>query len=491
MQKTADIKGQAKAAPNSAGGEACPFLRLEIDQKRKQDKMTQNRFREDKRFRNIKLPGEKIWLASPTMHEKELEYVIQAYEANWISTVGENIEKLEQTASEYIGVKHALAVSSGTAALHLAVKLAAERIYGSGTGISTPGGLGKGGSLYHKRVFCSDLTFAATVNPIVYEGGEPVFIDASPEDWNMDPAALEAAFQNFPDVKIVIVTHLYGVPAQMDEIIKICDKHGALIIEDAAESLGAVYKGKRTGGIGDYGIISFNGNKIITGSSGGMLLCNDRYSIEKARKWATQSRERTPWYQHEELGYNYRMSNVIAGIVRGQWAHLKEHKEAKKRIYMRYQNALEGCGIQMNPYDGQNGEPNFWLSCMLIDENHMSETACADDRYIYESRHGRSCPMEIYDALMAFNMESRPIWKPIHMQPLYRNHAFVTVEGCRSRNQRFYMEKMEAADTGADIFHRGLCLPSDIKMTQEEQDEAVKVILACFNEMQGKFFGEV
>ena len=443
--------------------------------------MTGHSFREDKRFKDIKPLEHKIWLASPTMHGEELEYVKEAYESNWMSTVGENIEILEETAAKYIGVKYALAVSCGTAALHLAVKLAAERIYGGSTGISVPGGMGKGGSLYKKRVFCSDLTFAATVNPVVYEGGEPVFIDASPDDWNMDPQALEVAFEKYPDVKIVILVHLYGVPAQADEIRKICDKHGALLIEDAAESLGAVYKGRLTGSIGDYGVISFNGNKIITGSSGGMLLANDRYSIEKARKWATQSREYAPWYQHEEVGYNYRMSNVIAGIVRGQWEHLSEHIEAKKKIYMRYEDALKGCGIQMNPYDGENSEPNFWLSCMLIDENSMCEMVRSDDGYVFYHSHGRSCPMEVYDALAVFNMESRPIWKPMHLQPLFRRYGFVTVEGCRNCNELFYMRKIVTADTGADIFQRGLCLPSDIKMTEEEQESVIEVVLGCFN----------
>lgn len=443
--------------------------------------MVRHCFQKDKRFRDIKPFDNKIWLASPTMHGEELEYAKEAYETNWMSTVGENINKLERMAAEYTGVKYALAVSCGTAALHLAVKLAAERIYGSGTGISRPDGLGKGGSLYKKRVFCSDLTFAATVNPVVYEGGEPIFIDASPEDWNMDPQALKVAFENYPDVKIVILTHLYGVPAQVNEIRKICDRHDALLIEDAAESLGAIYKGKQTGSLGDYGVISFNGNKIITGSSGGMLLSNDRYSVEKARKWSTQSRERAPWYQHEEIGYNYRMSNVIAGIVRGQWGYLEKHIEAKRKIYKHYENALKDYGIQMNPYDVENSEPNFWLSCMFIDENYMSEMIRSGDGYIYSQIHGHSCPMEIYDALASFHIESRPIWKPMHMQPIYQNHGFVTVEGCRNCNEFFYMDKIEPADIGADIFCRGLCLPSDIKMTEKEQDRVIDIILSCFN----------
>lgn len=443
--------------------------------------MTGYSFRDDERFKDIKPFTNRRWLSSPTMHGEELEYIKEAYETNWMSTVGENIDRLENTASEYTGVKHAVALSCGTAALHLAIKLAAERLYGSSTGISVPDGLGKGGSLYGKRVFCSDLTFDATVNPVVYEGGEPVFIDSSPEDWNMDPQALELAFERYPDVKLVILVHLYGVPAQADEIRKICDRHGALLIEDAAESLGAVYKGKQTGSLGDYGVISFNGNKIITGSSGGMLLVNDRYSAEKARKWSTQSREKAPWYQHEEIGYNYRMSNVIAGIALGQWEHLTEHKEAKKKIYMRYENAFKDCGLQMNPYDGENSEPNFWLSCITVDEDYMCEMLRSGTEYLYRHSHGQTCPMEIYDALAAFNIESRPIWKPMHLQPLYREHGFVTVEGLRNCNRNFYMKKFEPADTGADIFHRGLCLPSDIKMTEEEQDTVIEIVKECFS----------
>ncbi|MCI8729798.1 MAG: aminotransferase DegT [Lachnospiraceae bacterium] len=441
--------------------------------------MTAYSFNGDKRFRGIEPFADRLWLASPTMHGEELTYIKEAYETNWMSTVGENINKLEQAASEYIGVGHAVALSCGTAALHLAVKLASEQLYGSSSGISTPQGLGKGGCLYGKRVFCSDLTFDATVNPVLYEGGEPVFIDVSPEDWNMDPEALEMAFQHYPDVKLVIFAHLYGVPAQADEIKNICCRHGALLIEDAAESLGALYKGRQTGSLGDYGVISFNGNKIITGSSGGMLLVNDRYSAEKARKWSTQSRENAPWYQHEELGYNYRMSNVIAGVVRGQWEHLEEHIAAKKNIYRRYEKALENLGIQMNPYDSRNCEPNFWLSCILLDENYMCDMLCSDTEYQYKTVHGRTCSMEIYDALAEFHIESRPIWKPMHLQPIYRNHGFVTVEGERRCNQNFYRKNIAHADTGADIFHRGLCLPSDIKMTEEEQDVVIEIIRRC------------
>lgn len=442
--------------------------------------MNVHNLREESRFRGIKPFENRLWLSSPTMHGEEMKYMTEAYESNWMSTVGENIDKLEELAAEFIGTKYAVALSCGTAALHLAVKLAAERLYGSSTGITTPNGLGTGGSLYGKRVFCSDLTFDATVNPIVYEGGEPVFIDASLDDWNMDPEALELAFQRYPDVELVVLVHLYGVPAQIDEIKAICQKYGALLIEDAAESLGATYKGKQTGSFGDYGILSFNGNKIITGSSGGMLLVNDGYSAEKARKWSTQSREDAPWYQHEELGYNYRMSNVIAGIVRGQWGHLAGHIETKKKIYKRYEKALASMGIWMNPYDDRYCEPNFWLSCMTIDGNGMCKMLRSDMEYNYNSVHGCTCPMEILDALSAFNAEGRPIWKPMHMQPIYRKHGFVSVEGSRKRFQEFHIKKLVYADVGADVFSCGMCLPSDIKMTEDEQDRVIGIIQRCF-----------
>ena len=436
--------------------------------------------RSEPRFHGIDKFENKIWLSSPTMHGEEMEYVKRAYETNWMSTVGENIDELEQTAAEYTGVKHAVAVSCGTAALHLAVKLAAERLYGSSSGIMTPYGLGKGGCLFGKRVFCSDATFAATVNPVVYEGGEPVFIDTG-DDWNMDADALEHAFAMYPDVKLVVFAHLYGFPGRIDRIKEICVKHGALLIEDAAESLGATYMERQTGSFGDYGILSFNGNKIITGSSGGMLLVNDRYSAEKARKWATQSREHAPWYQHEEIGYNYRMSNVIAGIALGQWKHLDEHIRAKKRIYDRYADGLEGLGIEMNPYDADTTEPNYWLPCMRLDENSLCEMTMADETYTYKSVHGRTCPMEILEALEAFGAEGRPFWKPMHIQPVFRNHVFVTVDGERRMQEEFYNGMLERADEGRRLFSQCVCLPSDIKMTEEEQDKVIAIVAACFD----------
>ncbi|MCM1060380.1 MAG: DegT/DnrJ/EryC1/StrS family aminotransferase [Eubacterium sp.] len=386
----------------------------------------------------------KIWLSSPTMHGGEMTYIKEAYDTNWMSTIGENINEIEKRLSKKTGVKYGVALSSGTAALHLAVKLAEIK---------------RG-----DKVFCTDMTFGATVNPVVYEGGVPIFIDTEYDTWNMCPASLEKAFELYPDVKAVVAVHLYGVPCKMDEIKEICGKHGAVLIEDAAESLGAAYKGKQTGSFGKIGCISFNGNKIITGSSGGMLLTDDGAFAEKARKWSTQSRENSPWYQHEELGYNYRMSNVIAGVVRGQLEHLEEHILRKKKIYERYKNGFKGLPVKMNPYDEKNSEPNFWLSCMTINPEAMCRQVRDDTRALYLPEKGKSCPTEILEKLADFNAEGRPIWKPMHMQPIYRNNGFVSVLG----------------DIGADIFDRGLCLPSDIKMTDGEQDTVIEIIRNCF-----------
>lgn len=354
----------------------------------------------------------KIWLSSPTMHGDELKYVTEAYETNWMSTVGKNIDEIERLIADKVGVKYAVALSAGTAALHLAMKLAGEAVYGQTE-------IGKG-ALCGRKVFCSDMTFGATVNPVVYEGGIPVFIDTERDTWNMDPVALEKAFEIYPEVRVIVVAHLYGTPGKIDELRRIADEHGAVIVEDAAESLGATYKGRQTGCFGDYGCISFNGNKIITGSSGGMFLTNSRADAEKVRKWSTQSREAAPWYQHEELGYNYRMSNVIAGVVRGQLPYLEEHIAQKRAIYMRYKEGLKDLPVQMNPYDEANSEPNFWLSCMLIDRDAMCRQVRGEHDVLYVSAPGKSCPTEILETLAKFNAEGRPIWKPMHMQPMYR-----------------------------------------------------------------------
>lgn len=420
----------------------------------------------------------KIWLSSPTMHGDELKYVTEAYETNWMSTVGKNINEVERAVAEKIGVQYAVALSAGTASLHLAVKLAGESMYGQAE-------IGRG-ALFNKKVFCSDMTFDATVNPVVYEGGIPVFIDTESDTWNMDPVALEKAFEIYPDVKVIVVVHLYGTPGKIDEIKAIAAKHGAVIVEDAAEALGATYKGKQTGCFGDYACISFNGNKIITGSSGGMFLTDSKEDAEKVRKWSTQSREAAPWYQHEELGYNYRMSNVIAGVVRGQFPYLDEHIAQKKAIYERYKEGLKDLPVKMNPYDGENSEPNFWLSCMSIDEEAMCKQVRGECEALYVAEHGKSCPTEILEAITSINAEGRPIWKPMHMQPIYRMNGFVTREGNGRAKTNAYIvggavgKDGRPLDVGMDIFHRGLCLPSDNKMTQEQQDVIIEVIKKCF-----------
>lgn len=401
----------------------------------------------------------KVWLSSPTMHGEELKYITEAYETNWMSTVGENINEVERQICEKVGCKYAVALSSGTAALHLAMKLA---------------GVKQG-----DNVFCSDVTFDATVNPVVYEGGVPIFIDTEYDTWNMDPVALEKAFELYPDVKVVVLVHLYGTPAKVDEIQAICDKHGAVIVEDAAESLGATYKGVQTGTFGNFNIISFNGNKIITGSSGGMFLTDDEEAANKVRKWSTQARENASWYQHEELGYNYRMSNVIAGVVRGQIPYLEEHIAQKKAIYNRYKEGFKDLPVIMNPYDEEKSEPNFWLSCILIDKEAMCKQVRGETEALYISEPGKSCPTEILETLAKYNAEGRPIWKPMHMQPIYRMNPFVTREGNGRAKTNAYIAGV-ALDIGADIFDRGLCLPSDNKMTIEEQDKIIEIVKGCF-----------
>lgn len=408
----------------------------------------------------------KVWLSTPTMHGPELEYVKKAYETNWMSTVGENINEVERLACEKIGCQYAVGLSAGTAALHMAVKLAGVK----------PG----------DRVFCSDMTFDATVNPVVYEGGVPVFIDTEYETWNMDPVALEKAFELYPEVKVVVVAHLYGTPGKVDEIREICKRHGAVVIEDAAESLGASYKGVQTGTFGDYNAISFNGNKIITGSSGGMLLTDDLEAANKVRKWSTQSRENAPWYQHEELGYNYRMSNVIAGVVRGQFPYLEEHIAQKKAIYERYKEGFQGLPVTMNPYDEDSSEPNFWLSCLLIEPEAMCKQVRGEQEALYIPETGKTCPTEILETLARYNAEGRPIWKPMHMQPIYRMNGFVTREGNGRAKTNAYIaggavgKDGRPLDVGMDLFHRGLCLPSDNKMTEEEQKKVIEIVRSCF-----------
>ncbi len=412
----------------------------------------------------------KIWLASPTMHGEELQYMTEAYKTNWMSTVGANIDEAERIAAEKSGMKYAVGLSSCTAALHLCVKLAGEKLYGK-PAVSH-------GSLEGKRVFCSDMTFDATLNPVVYEGGIPIFIDTEAASWNMDPAALEKAFELYPDVKLVVCAELYGFPGRIDEIKRICEKHGALLIEDAAEAMGATVDGKQCGSFGDYSAISYNGNKIITGSSGGCLLTNSLEDANRVRKWSTQSREAAPWYQHEEVGYNYRMSNVIAGVVRGQYCHLEEHIEAKKAVYERYREGLKDLPVKMNPIT-EGTEPNYWLSALIIDKEAMCEQVRDDSKALYRSEPGKSCPTEILEALSYFNAEGRPIWKCMHLQPMYRMHPFITRDGDgRARTNAYIAGGCE--DVGADIFERGCCLPSDNKMTAEEQEIVIEIIRRCF-----------
>ena len=402
----------------------------------------------------------KIWLSSPTMHDgDEMKFVKEAYDTNWMSTVGANINEIENMICNKVDCKYAVALSSGTSALHLAMKLAKVKV--------------------GDKVFCSDMTFAATVNPVVYEGAIPVFIETEYDTWNMDPKALEKAFEIYPDVKVVVVAHLYGTPGKIDEIKKICDKHNAIIIEDAAESLGATYKGKQTGTFGKYNCISFNGNKIITGSSGGMLLTDDLEALNKAKKWSTQSRENASWYQHEEVGYNYRMSNVIAGVVRGQIPHLEEHIAQKKAIYERYEKGFKDLPVKMNPIDFKNSEPNYWLSCMIIDKEAMCKQVRGEQDACYISEKGKTCPTEILENLAKYNAEGRPIWKPMHMQPIFRMNPFITRNGNGRAQTNAYIDGI-STDIGMDIFNRGLCLPSDNKMTKEQQDIIIEIIKNCF-----------
>lgn len=401
----------------------------------------------------------KVWLASPTMHGEELKFMKEAYDTNWMTTAGSNINALEEQIKDYTKSENVVALSSGTSALHLAMKLA---------------GIKKG-----DFVFCSDVTFSATINPVIYEGGIPIFIDSEYETWNMDPKALEKAFELYPNVKVVVLVHLYGVPAKIDEIKSICDKHGAILIEDAAESLGATYKHQQTGTFGHYSVISFNGNKIITGSSGGALLTPELEAANKVRKWSTQAREQASWYQHEEIGYNYRMSNVIAGVARGQMPYLDEHIKQKKAIYDRYRDGLKDLPIQMNPFDKNNSVPNYWLSCLTILPEAMAKHVRSDSDVLYTSERGKSTPSEILDALNSINAESRPIWKPMHSQPIFRMNPIITKNGDGRAQTNAYINS-NFSIVGTDIFERGLCLPSDNKMTVEEQDTIINTIRACF-----------
>ena len=389
---------------------------------------------------------ERIWLSSPTMHGDELNYINLAFETNWVSTIGENIDEIENQIGNYLGSQYSVALSSGTAALHLAYKLA---------------GIKQG-----DYVLCSDMTFAATANPIFYEKAIPVFIDTEYSSWNMSPEALERAFELYPTAKVVCVANLYGNPADFDKICAICQKHNAVLIEDAAESFGSTYKGRKSGTFGKYNVISFNGNKIITGSSGGMLLTDEKEAADQVRKWATQARENAPWYQHEQIGYNYRMSNIIAGIVRGQIPYLQTHIAQKKAIYERYKEGFKDLPVEMNPIDFSSVESNYWLSCIIINEDAMCKQVRTNNEASFIKEKGKSCPTEILQLLSENNAEGRPIWKPLHLQPVCAPAHFVPAA--------------EGQDIGADIFERGLCLPSDNKMTTEQQDKIINLVRSCF-----------
>ena len=371
----------------------------------------------------------RIFLASPHMSEEgyEKEYIKEAFDTNWIAPLGENVNKFEEELSQYVGAKCGAALSAGTSAIHMALKALDV----------------KEGDI----VFCSSLTFSATANPIIYQNATPVFIDCDRETWNMDPEALKKAFEKYPNPKAVVIVHLYGTPAKMDEIMAICNEHNVPLVEDAAESLGATYKGKQTGTFGKFGIFSFNGNKIITTSGGGMLVSDDEERIQKVRFWATQSRDKARYYQHSEIGYNYRMSNVVAGIGRGQLKVLNDRLAKKKEIYETYKDAFKDIPeIEMKPVPVDT-KPNYWLSTMLLKED------------------SKVTPLNVMEALDKENIESRPIWKPMHMQPVFEKYDFI---------------KVEEKPISEDIFARGVCLPSDTKMTKEEQQEVIRIIKELF-----------
>lgn len=372
----------------------------------------------------------KIFLSSPCMCGEEIKYIKEAFDTNWIAPLGKNVNEFEKEMSEYLGIKSAVAMSSGTSAIHMAL-----RAVGVDSG---------------DVVFCQSMTFSASANPIVYQNATPVFIDSEPDTWNMSPVALKRAFEKYPHPKAVIVVHLYGTPAKMEEILEICNEHNVPLIEDAAEGLGGEYKNKKLGTFGKYGILSFNGNKIITTSGGGMLVGNDTEKLKTVLKWITQSREPARWYQHEELGYNYRMSNVVAGIGRGQMTALENHVEQKTEIYERYKSAFEKLPVTLQPYE-KNTKPNHWLSSATVDK------ACDVS------------PFDIMDKLQEYNVETRPIWKPMHLQPYYKECDY-------------FPHNDNSLSVCEDIFKRGLCLPSDFypNMTVEEQKEIIEIIESVF-----------
>lgn len=372
----------------------------------------------------------RIYLSSPCMCGVEMKYIKEAFDTNWVAPLGKNVNEFENEIKSYIGKKSAVAMSAGTAAIHMALRAA---------------GVGSG-----DIVFCQSMTFSASANPIVYQNATPVFIDSEPDTWNMSPVALKKAFEKYPTPKAVVVVHLYGTPAKMDEITELCNEYNVPIIEDAAEGLGGEYKGKKLGSFGEYGILSFNGNKIITTSGGGMLLSDNEESLKTVLKWITQSREIAPWYEHKELGYNYRMSNIVAGIGRGQLTVLEDHVDQKTKIYNKYKTALSGLPITMQPYE-TGTKPNHWLSAATI------------------NRDCNVSPFKIMDALAEQNIETRPLWKPMHMQPFYSECDF-------------FAHNDDGTSVSEDLFARGLCLPSDFypQMKPEEHDEIINIIKEQF-----------
>lgn len=446
--------------------------------------------RKEPRFRGISRFDKRVPLISSVMYGDEKNYVEEALSSGFS---GENIRELERETAEYIGVPYAVATNSGTAAVHMALRLAAEKAYGSVRSVRALIGAGKGGALRGQRVFCSDLTTSAMVNPVIYEGGEPVFIDASPEDWGMDPEVLEMAFEQYPDVKIVIMAHLYGYPGQVERIQEICKEHNALLIEDASESLGAKFwigegetdsedgEWRQAGSFGDYGILSFGKDKIITGGSGGVLLIKDYYSYRKAKNWASQAKAAAPWNQYEELGRHYEMSDLTAGIIRAQFQHLEEHIARKKAIYRRYQERFDEGLMLMNPI-GIKTSPNYWISCMTVESSIVFKETRSEREYTYISQHGTAAPMEILDVLAAFGAESKPIWKPMHLQPVFWNYDQITLDGSKWTYENFYDDVFWIrCDEGVRAFNSGVCLPSDIRMTEEEQERVIEIVLACFD----------
>lgn len=371
----------------------------------------------------------RIYLSTPTMNGQEMRYIQDAFDTNWIAPLGKNVDEFEKQVTSYIGCGYGTALCAGTAAIHLAVKLADIQE----------------GDI----VLSSSLTFAATCNPVVYEKGRLVFVDSEKETWNMSPDALEEGLKKYPQAKAVILAHLYGTPARMEEIEAVCRRYGVILIEDAAEALGSSYKGKKCGSFGKYGILSFNGNKIITTSGGGMLLSGDEEAIKRAKYLATQAREPVLHYEHKEIGYNYRMSNIVAGIGRGQMISLNAYKQKKQEIYQYYKEGLSDIpDLQMNPLNPE-GEANNWLSCIILN---------------FERVHSGITPTTLIDALEAENIESRPIWKPMNLQPIHRNNDFIQVESSNG------------VSIGEDIFNRGVCLPCDVKNTTHDMDRVIGII---------------